>query len=251
MGKRRTTQSPLETLILFFILLARLLLSVIVRILVFVYDLITFYTSQYKQKSGNNYFKTYFNKGNYGEFLLYRKVIRIFGKESVLTNIYLEHKNTETTEIDVLAVSCKGIYVFEMKNYSGYIYGSQKDQYWTQVLNKWVKNKFYNPLKQNYAHTKAVESYLGISSDFIVPLIVFSNNSKLSKINIDDFHNVYQFRDTIRFIKKNEKKNKDILSIELKEDYLIKLLSKCNMDEEVKLRHIKNVKEHVNLQKPI
>ncbi len=251
MAKRRTSQSPLETLILFFILLIQLFLRLIARILIFIYDLITFYTSKYKIKSGNNFIKTYFSKGNYGEFVLYRKVIRIFGTESVLTNIYLESRNTEMTEIDVLAVSRKGIYVFEMKNYSGFIYGSGKDQYWTQVLNKWVKNKFYNPLKQNYAHTKAIESYLGVTTDVIVPIIVFSNNSKLSKIDIDDFSNVYQFRDTLKFIKRNEKKGIDLLSIELQEEYLVKLLDKCNMSEDVKIKHILNVKEHINTEKSI
>lgn len=211
------------------------------RFIVFLYDLISFYTSLYKQKSGNNFFKTFFDKGNYGEFTLYRKIIRIFGKNSVLTNIYLDNKNTETTEIDVLAISNKGVYVFEMKNYAGYIYGSNTDQYWTQVLNKRTKNKFYNPLKQNYAHTKSLEKYLEINKELIVPLIVFSNRSRLSKISVDANQHVYQFRDMFKFIKKNEKISERWIENEQKEQFLIQLLEKCNMPTDVKQRHIDSI----------
>ena len=243
MGKRRIQNSALESIVLLLYFFVEALLKLITRIIIFLYDFITFFTSKYKQKSGIDFFKMYFSKGNYGEFVLYRKVIRVFGKESVLTNIYLDNKNTETTEIDVLAVSTKGIYVFEMKNYSGYIYGSEKDQSWTQVLNRWSKNKFYNPLKQNYAHTKAVETYLNISNEFIIPIVVFSNRSKLSKIEISDTHNVFQYKDAMKFVKKREKKEKDIIVLERKKEILINLLSRCNMSDEVKQKHIYDVLE--------
>jgi len=242
-GKRRKQNSALESIVLLLYFFVEALLKLITRIIIFLYDFITFFTSKYKQKSGIDFFKMYFSKGNYGEFVLYRKVIRVFGKESVLTNIYLDNKNTETTEIDVLAVSTKGIYVFEMKNYSCYIYGSEKDQSWTQVLNRWSKNKFYNPLKQNYAHTKAVETYLNISNEFIIPIVVFSNRSKLSKIEISDTHNVFQYKDAMKFVKKREKKEKDIIVLERKKEILINLLSRCNMSDEVKQKHIYDVLE--------
>ena len=243
MSSRKRKNDNLEVLFLFIVALIEWVIRFVVRFSIFLYDLITFFTSKYKVKSGNSFFKTYFNKGNYGEFLLYRKVIRIFGKEAVLSNIYLDNINTETTEIDVLAISSKGIYVFEMKNYSGYIYGSEKDKYWTQVLNKWTKNKFYNPLKQNYAHIKAVESYLQIDTQDIIPIVVFSNRTILSKINISVNQNVFQFRNAFRFIKNCEKYNPSVISHMQREAYLIRLLEKCNMSEDVRAKHIDDVKE--------
>ena len=159
MSKRNKQDSVFKILAQLIVAISALIGRLTIRFIVFIFDVITFYSSKYKIKSGNGFLKTYFDKGNYGEFILFRKVIRLVGKESVLCNLYLDNKNTEKTEIDVLAVTNKGIYVFEMKNYSGYIYGTEKDLYWTQVLNRWTKNKFYNPLKQNYAHIKAVESY--------------------------------------------------------------------------------------------
>ncbi len=243
MSKSKKENNVLVTLVLFVFFVIEVFIKVIIIILIFGFDLITFYKSKYKEKSGNNFLKMYFNKGNYGEFLLYRKIIRIFGKEMVLTNIYLDNINTEKTEIDLLAISNKGIYIFEMKNYSGYIYGSSKDKNWTQVLNKWTKNKFYNPLKQNYAHTQAVIKFLGIDSKLVIPIIVFSNRSKLAKININDNQKVFQFRKAIRFIKKHEKNNKNIITDSKKKEYLIKLLKNSNMTNEIKLKHINDVKE--------
>jgi hypothetical protein len=246
MSKRKKPKtSPIIELIA---LIIQTIVVLCVRLIVFAYDIITFYTSEYKIKSGYSFIKTYFDKGNYGEFKLYRKVIRVFGKSSVMTNIYLENENTEHTEIDVLAISNKSIYVFEMKNYSGYIYGSQKDKYWTQVLNKWTKNKFYNPLRQNYAHAKAVENYLMIDYSVITPIVVFSNRSKLSKINVDKNTNAFQFRDALKFVKRNEKRGIDMIDDVAKTDYILKLLDRCHMPEEVRLKHIDDVKQLISNQ---
>lgn len=241
--RKKSNASPMIELI---VLLIQAIVILCIRVIVFIYDVITFYTSEYKIKSGNSFIKTYFDKGNYGEFKLYRKVIRVFGKAAVMTNLYLDNKNTEHTEIDVLAISNKSVYVFEMKNYGGYIYGSQKDQYWTQVLNKWSKNKFYNPLRQNYAHTKAIENYLLIDQTMITPIVVFSNRSKLSKIHVDKNTNVFQFRDALKFIKRYEKKGIDVIDDVAKGDYILKLLDRCHMPKEVKLKHIEDVKEVIS-----
>jgi len=239
---RRRQSNAVEALFFLLFLIIQTIVAIIVHLILFLFDFISFFTTKYKQKSGNNFFKTYFNKGNYGEFVLYRKAVRIFGKNSVLTNIYLDNKNTLMTEIDVLAVSTKGIYVFEMKNYSGYIYGSEKDQQWTQVLNRWTKHQFYNPLRQNYAHTKAVESYLEVPNSAIIPMVVFSNRSKLSKIDVSEFQNIFQYRDAISYVKRHEKIAEVVLTTQQTEDYLISLIDRCNMSEEVKQKHILEVK---------
>lgn len=245
---RRKKSSPLESLTILLVILVQTIIIVLVRLIIFSYDVVTFHTSSYKEKSGNSFFKTYFNKGNYGEFHLYRKLIRLFGKPSVLTNIYLDNKNTETTEIDILAITKNGIYVFEMKNYAGYIYGSENDQYWTQVFHKRSKFQFYNPLKQNYAHTRAVENYLELNKGLVIPIVVFSNRSKLNKININVNQHVYQYKNTIKFVKRFEKTAVNLISPDDKEEYLVKLIEKCNMSAEVKAKHIENIKEFVESQ---
>lgn len=137
--------------------------------------------SGYKQKSGNGLLKTFFNKGNRGEYFTYRKACKLFPKDNIFTNVYLENINTTDTEIDVMAVDASGIYVFEVKNYGGYIFGSDKDETWTQVMNKRTKNKFYSPIRQNFAHEKALERYLNVNDSKIHPMVVFNNRAKLEK----------------------------------------------------------------------
>lgn len=223
----------------------------IVSILKFVYNVISFYISGYKKKSGNGFFKTFFNKGNWGEFVLYRRVIKYFPKQFVFTNIYLDNINTDKTEVDVMAISNKGIYVFEMKNYRGWIYGNEKDREWTQVFNRWSKFRFYNPLRQNYAHSKAVEKYLNIPHENLIPLIVFSNRSKLKKIKITGNNNVIQMKGLRRFIRNTERNKDEIFT----NDEMMKLAEQFvlveNVSQEIKDRHIEQIQELIAKQNQV
>ena len=49
-----------------------------------------------------------------------------------------------TTQVDHILVSPFGIFVVETKNYKGWIYGSEDQSAWTQVIYK-SKHKFQNP----------------------------------------------------------------------------------------------------------
>lgn len=241
MAKRRKKNSPLENL---FVLVATLIVElvvVLIRCILLTYDLITIYTSKYKEKSGNGFFKTCFNKGNYGEFKLYRLLTKILGKANVYTNVYLDNINTDKTEVDVIGVSKHGVYVFETKNYSGYIYGSEEDQTWTQVLNKFSKYKFYNPLRQNYAHTKAVEKYLEISEEALIPVIVFSNRSKLSKIQVSENKIVIQMKDVRKFMSKNKRRKHELFFDNEVSKFSSMLIECSNMPQDVKDKHIAEV----------
>ena len=110
-------------------------------------------TSYYKQKK-KGYFRTLLDKGSYGEYLIYKK-LRAYEKTGArfIFNLYLpsQSKNVDATEIDVLMITTKGIYVFESKNYSGWIFGNDKQKTWTQCLpqgkgKKALKERFFNPV---------------------------------------------------------------------------------------------------------
>lgn len=79
----------------------------------------------------------------------------------VLDNLLLPSMgNISTTQIDHIVVSVYGIFVIETKSHQGWIYGTTNKQNWTQVLYR-SKKPIYNPLWQNYAHVKAIETLLG------------------------------------------------------------------------------------------
>ncbi|WP_417446106.1 nuclease-related domain-containing protein [Kangiella sp.] len=81
-----------------------------------------------------------------------------------------------TTQIDHIIISRQGIFVIETKNYSGWIFGSEKDRFWTQVIYK-NKNKFQNPLFQNYKHIKVLRDLLQLPIQYFHSVIVFADNS--------------------------------------------------------------------------
>ena len=64
-----------------------------------------------------------------------------------------------TSQIDHVILTPFGIIVVETKNFSGWIFGDEKSDYWIKnVYGK--KYKFQNPLKQNYGHIKALKEVL-------------------------------------------------------------------------------------------
>lgn len=68
-------------------------------------------------------------KGKYGETLTVRKLkkVKLLGRDGeILRNVYIPKDNGETSEIDVMFITQKGIFVFESKNYSGWIFGEEK-----------------------------------------------------------------------------------------------------------------------------
>lgn len=88
--------------------------------------------------------------------------------------------NTSHTEIDHVVVSPYGIFCIETKSHQGLIFGSKDREYWTQCIGN-QKHTLYNPLRQNYKHTKALEQLLG--ANIKVPIhsyVVFPNASKLT-----------------------------------------------------------------------
>ena len=97
--------------------------------------------------------------GKRGENFVSRKLLELDSEHyKVLDDLMLPSRgNTNTTQIDHIVVSDFGIFCIETKSYSGWIFGHAQQQHWTQVIYRY-KKKFYNPLRQNYVHIKAVEA---------------------------------------------------------------------------------------------
>ncbi len=69
--------------------------------------------------------------GRRGEKLTERelKLVKFLGRDGkVLRNVYVPKNNGETSEIDVLFITQKGIFVFESKNYSGCVKCAASDR---------------------------------------------------------------------------------------------------------------------------
>ncbi|MDX8355772.1 nuclease-related domain-containing protein [Cognatiyoonia sp. IB215182] len=85
--------------------------------------------------------------------------------------------NHGTTQVDHIVLSRFGVFVIETKNMSGWIFGSESQARWTQVM-RCRKFQFQNPLRQNYHHVKVVQDLLGIRLDQLENLVAFVGSAE-------------------------------------------------------------------------
>lgn len=78
-------------------------------------------------------------------------------------NLVLTSTMGDLTEIDHLVLSPFGIFVIEVKNYQGWIFGNQHQERWL-VHRYRRKYQFQNPIRQNHKHTEAVAALLDIDN---------------------------------------------------------------------------------------
>lgn len=137
-------------------------------------------------------------KGASGEAMVSAVLSRLPGDQyTVLHNVMLRTERG-TSQMDHIVVFVYGIFVIEVKNYAGWISGSENSSQWTQTLYK-TKNRFMNPIHQNYGHVKAIEALLQDPSVPIYPIVAFAGDVTL-KISVWKA-NVVKFgalNDTIR-----------------------------------------------------
>lgn len=99
-------------------------------------------------------------------------------------NLILQTAQGDLTEIDHLVLSRFGIFVVEVKNYRGWIFASEQQDYWT-VQHFRRKHRFQNPLRQNYKHTEAVKFALGLTpqdSRQVHSVVAFSARAELKTV---------------------------------------------------------------------
>lgn len=229
-----------------------ILLSFIIFILVLFVKNKEYKESAYYQVTKNSYFSVHHNIGQYGEYLTYKylKHMEEYGAK-FLFNVYIPKGNGETTEIDVLMICSKGIFVFESKNYSGWIFGSERQKNWYQTLpagrGRSHKEQFYNPIMQNRSHIKHLKTLL----DAPIPLqsiIVFSDRCTLKSVHVESNNifviNRYDIASVVSMIYKHNPM--DVLNERQILQIYNKLYPFTQVDEFTKAQHIENI--HDNLE---
>ncbi|MCK9490745.1 MAG: NERD domain-containing protein [Sulfurimonas sp.] len=180
------------------------------------------------------FFKSSAGKGLLGESLV-NIVLNLRldeNKYKVLKDVTVETEDG-TTQIDHIIVSQYGIFVIETKNMKGWIFGDEHQKTWTQTIYK-NKNKFQNPLHQNYKHVKAIESMLGIDINKIFSLVVFVGDSTFKT---DMPHNVVYAGGMLKYI---NSKNKIVFS-SIEVNRLVREIESNKLS-----RSIKTHREHVD-----
>lgn len=162
------------------------------------------------------------------------------GKRYVINDLTLAN-NGKTAQIDHVVINSNGVFIIETKNYSGTIYGSENQLEWTQVLAYGkVKNKFYNPLKQNATHVYCVSQIIGNLP--IHSFVVFTKNN-VQNIDSSDVIPLSRLRQRL-------KQGCQQLTLEQMEKAYDELIS--SKIEVSRKEHINNIKEQqLNLERGI
>ncbi|HWO78239.1 MAG TPA: nuclease-related domain-containing protein [Bacillus sp. (in: firmicutes)] len=200
--------------------------------------------SKYKEVSGNTFFQTIFDRGNYGEFLTFSYLEKLPGYHKILANVYLPKKDGSTTEIDLIMLAQSGIYVFESKNYSGWIFGDEKNKNWVQTLPNGEKNRFFNPIWQNNGHINTLKTFIHKDNDRLYKsYIIFSERCTLKKMNVTSPNvKVIKRKSLLRSIKKDIETSLNIMTREEVDQLYSKLRKYTLVDNQVKKAHVDNVR---------
>lgn len=214
----------------------------------YAYMAIPYYQSTYYKDTHKLFFLgVILDKGAYGEYLTF-KCLKKYEKDGAkfLFNCYLPKKENETSEIDVMMISQSGIYVFESKNYSGWIFGSEKNKTWTQSLPQGRgshKEKFYNPIMQNRTHVKWLKEQIG-DGDLIRNIVVFSQRCELKKVEVTSDDVKVIKRDVLpSLIKKMDKDAGTVLSKERIKEVYDKLYPFTQVSGAIKEAHVETIQE--------
>lgn len=186
--------------------------------------------------------------GGFGEYLTEYAMEHgnIPGRRAVFRNVLVPRSKgpTSESEVDVLMLHEAGIYVMESKNYSGWIFGSEDDEKWTQTLEKGYKTRFYNPIIQNRSHVKALAAYLGIPTELFHSYIVFSERCELRKVPDDtDTYRILRRHHLVKVLRKDITARERIFD-DAKFNGLEAMLSelKTESTDEAKAEHIEQAK---------
>lgn len=200
--------------------------------------------SAYFKESGNTFLKTFHSKGNWGEYELFTMLEKLKGNRKIMSNLYIPLKDDSCTEVDLLMIHETGIYVFEVKNYSGWIFGNEKNKMWTQTLPNGDKHQFYNPIWQNKGHISAINCFLNKQyTNQLYSYIMFGERCELKKITVvSNDVVVTQKNNLIKALKKKMKYAPQCFTQKEIQEIYQTLKPKTRVDNATKQKHIQKIK---------
>ncbi len=91
----------------------------------------------------------------------------------VMQNVLVPKSDGTHTEIDILALDNKGVFVIEAKNLNAQIEGSWKEQELQAIYPNNAQHKLYNPIIQNQKHCTYLRNVLDEHDECLRNIVVF------------------------------------------------------------------------------
>ena len=145
---------------------------------------------------------------------------------------------TGTTQLDFTIVSAFGIFIVEVKNYQGWIFGDPSQQHWTQCVGGGRKFQFQNPIRQNFRHLAVMSEKTGIPQNLIFPVIAFGNECEFKT---EMPANVVHFNEVASYIQKFD-------TVVIKPEQLTEIMETFlswdnDIDAKKKREHVQNLRD--------
>ncbi|WPR70952.1 nuclease-related domain-containing protein [Flavobacterium sp. NG2] len=170
-----------------------------------------------------------------------------FPAQTIFHDLYIRNRYGNYSQIDVAVATKVGIIVFEVKDYSGWIFGTGHQQKWTQVL-AYGKQKyyFYNPILQNKKHVEDLKTKL---TDFqnipFYSVVVFFGNCEFRDVSFipkDTF--LVKSNRVIEVVKKIINENQPAIYKSKRDVVNVLTTAVLNGDnKEISNKHIENIKD--------
>lgn len=147
---------------------------VLIVILVLIYHAIKQLIRDYK----NN------KRGKEGEAAIEKEIKQSGIPGNLFKNVYITFPNGNSTEVDLVFLTDKGIYVIESKNYSGEVTGTEEAHDWYVKYPNGNNYSLYSPILQNRGHINSLKYALRIDEKYFSSLIVFGEKAELKLTDI-------------------------------------------------------------------
>jgi hypothetical protein len=168
-----------------------------------------------------------------------------------------------SSQIDNMLLTQKALYVIEVKNYQGYIFGNEISDEWTVTIkhinskktksgktyNKVhiSKHKFYNPIKQNKTHINKIKNLTGILSVLpVYNIVVFGKRAVIKNVEHSKESYVLHQNELFRFVQEKEKILTYEIDTNVQIDIIDELYSINIIDKKMRREHVKNIKNKYN-----
>lgn len=189
------------------------------------------------------------NRGTWSERKLILKLLKHdIHATNIYHDLYVHRHSGQYSQIDAVLVTQVGIIVFEVKDYSGWIFGKGHQNYWTQVLAYGKeKHKFYNPILQNKGHIEALKTKLSNVADVpFYSVVVFYGKCTLRDVSYIPDSTFVVYAESVmsiirRILENNPPANyKDIWGV----INILKEAAANGNNSEIVKQHIQNVRNY-------
>jgi DNA-binding FrmR family transcriptional regulator len=212
-----------------------LLVSIIIGIVAYL-----IYGSMYRNKL----------KGKIGEYIT-QKVIESYCNKrgySYLYDVMIKNEMIETSQIDHLIITRKGIAVIETKFHDGTIYGSEFDENWTYITrdneNRKHKNYYHNPIRQNYGHIEALKKIVDKDVQYY-NIVLFIDSVNLKKSEVANKFTKYGYTyDLNKMLESFDSLSEKKISSEEAYEIYNKIKEANIVDKQLRQEHIDRIKQN-------